>query len=124
MSRVAPAFRALLTQDGRRAWALMLMAAGGVAMTAFAGFSLWSVRADPPRAFWLGLTALALVGIVLTGFAALLVKRTIRGSIMGSSFEISDEVQAVANAAAVAAVAAAGAPAPAPAPEIVEEPGP
>lgn len=106
MTACATPFRILVTQEGRRGWALMLMTGGGIAMTTFAGFALWFVRTDPSYAFYLGAGALALVGIVLTGFAALLVKRTIKGSIFGNSFEISDEMQAVAQAAAVAAVAA------------------
>lgn len=107
LSACATPFRALTNQDGRRGWALLLMAGGGVAMTIFAGVALWFVRTQPSYAFYLGAGALAIVGIVLTGFAALLVKRTIRGNIFGNSFEISDEMQAVAQAAAVAAVATA-----------------
>ena len=50
------------------------------------------------------------IGIVLTGFAGLLIKRTIKGSVLGNGFEISDEhVQQIAAAGAVAGVAAASA---------------
>lgn len=64
--------------DRRRNWGLILLAGGGMAMTAFASASLWLVRSDMDYAFYLGAGALGLVGVVLTGFSALLVKRTIR----------------------------------------------
>ncbi|WP_109808429.1 hypothetical protein [Sphingosinithalassobacter portus] len=91
-------FRSLLSQEGRRAWALMLLAGGGVAMTIYAGFTLWFVRESPSRVFWLGVGALILIGIVLTGFAGLLIKRTIRVSRDG--IEIEDAVVAAAAEAA------------------------
>jgi hypothetical protein len=81
----------LVGSERRRNWGLILLAGGGMAMTVFAGASLWLVREDRDYAFYLGAGALALVGIVLTGFAGLLVKRTIRGSVAGSEFEISDQ---------------------------------
>jgi len=82
------AVRPFLTADGRRAMALILLAGGGVAMTAFAAVSLWLVRHRPDYAFWLGLAALALVAIVLTGFAGLIVRRTVKVGREG--LEISD----------------------------------
>ena len=63
--------------DRRRNWGLILLAGGGMAMTAFASAALWLVRDDRDYAFYLGAGALGLVGVVLTGFSALLVKRTI-----------------------------------------------
>jgi hypothetical protein len=77
--------------ERRRNWGLILLAGGGMAMTLYAAYALWLVRADKDYAFYLGAGALLLVGIVLTGFAGLLVKRTIRGSVAGSEFEISDQ---------------------------------
>ena len=79
------------------------LAAGGVAMTGYGAYALWLVRGRPDYAFYLGLSAMALIAIVLTGFAGLLIKRTIKGSVLGNSFEISDEqVQQIAAATAVA----------------------
>ena len=75
--------------DRRRNWGLFFLAGGGVAMTAYAAYSLWLVRDDRDYAFYLGAGALALIGIVLTGFAGLLVKRTIRVS--ATSFEVTDQ---------------------------------
>lgn len=77
--------------DRRRDWGLMFLAGGGVAMTVFAGAALYLVRGEPDFAFYLGVGALMLIGIVLTGFAGLLVKRTIRvNGPGGMSGEISD----------------------------------
>lgn len=67
--------------DRRRDWGLVLLAGGGMAMTAFATAALvilYARHAPLSYVFYLGLAALALVGIVLTGFSALLVKRTFR----------------------------------------------
>jgi uncharacterized membrane protein YadS len=77
-------------------------------MTGYGAYALWLVRGRPDYAFYLGLSAMVLIAIVLTGFAGLLIKRTIKGSVLGNSFEISDEqVQQIAAATAVAGVAAA-----------------
>ena len=67
--------------DRRRDWGLALLAGGGMAMTGFAVAALviLYLRESPLNfVFYLGLAALCLVGIVLTGFSALLVKRTFR----------------------------------------------
>jgi hypothetical protein len=94
---------ALMDPEGRRAWALVFMWAGGVAMTAFAGVALFLVRDHANYAFYLGLTALFIVIVIMTGFAGLLIKRTIKGSLLGNNFEISDEqTQAIADRVASA----------------------
>lgn len=100
------ALRALGNPEGRRGWALVLLAGGGVAMTGYAFRALQIVKNVPSYAFYLGAGALALIAIVLTGFAGLLIRRRIAGSVLGSSFEISDEMQATAVVAATAAIAA------------------
>ena len=67
--------------DRRRNWGLILLAGGGMAMTCFAVACLvilYVTKAPAHFIFYLGLCALGLVGIVLTGFSALLVKRTFR----------------------------------------------
>ena len=67
--------------DRRRDWGLALLAGGGMAMTIFAAtalYILWDRNGPLDYVFYLGLSAMALVGIVLTGFSALLVKRTFR----------------------------------------------
>lgn len=102
------AVASLRDPEGRRGAALLFMAGGGAALTGYAIYALWLVRNRPDYAFYLGLSAMVLIGIVLTGFAGLLIKRTIKGNALGASFEISDEhVQQIAAAGAVAGVAAA-----------------
>lgn len=67
--------------DRRRDWGLILLAGGGMAMTAYAAVSLWMLydRGAPLEyLFWSNIAALGLVGIVLTGFTGLLIKRTFR----------------------------------------------
>ncbi|TKD50591.1 hypothetical protein [Sphingomonas baiyangensis] len=83
--------RALGDPEGRRGAALIFLAAGGVAMTAYASYALWLVRARPDFAFYLGAGALILIAIVLTGFAGLLVKRSVKGGIGVATFEVTDQ---------------------------------
>lgn len=67
--------------DRRRDWGLILLAGGGIAMTVYAAVSLWMLfkRGAPIEyLFWSNMAALGLVGIVLTGFTGLLIKRTFR----------------------------------------------
>ncbi|MDT8758241.1 hypothetical protein MZO42_05985 [Sphingomonas psychrotolerans] len=109
-------FRALLAPEGRRAWALLLLTGGGVSMTVYAGVVLYLVSEVPKLAFYLGVGALLLVGIVITGFAGLLVKRDIDLNVLGARFRVTDqEAQAIADA-----VVAKTPPAPPPTPVIVQ----
>lgn len=69
------------TSDMRRNWGLALLSGGGMAMTAFSAVALWMLydrHAPASYLLYMGLGSLTLVGIVLTGFSALLVKRTFR----------------------------------------------
>jgi hypothetical protein len=109
-STCATPFHALMDPEGRRAWALVFLAGGGIALTTYAAFALYLVRAVPNFAFYLGLAGMVSTDIVLTGLAALLVKRTIKGSVLGNSFEISDD-----QAQAIAEKVIAGTPPPPPA---------
>src|SRR5690606_1966649 len=93
--RAGIVIRLFLTAEGRRAMALILLAGGGVAMTAYPAVSPWPVRHVASYAFWLGLAALALVAIVLTGFAGLLVRRTVK--VGRDGLEISDSVVSEAD---------------------------
>lgn len=103
-------FRALYDLDGRRAWAIILMAGGGIAMTLYACAVLWIVKDHPNYAFYLGAGALLLVAIILTGFASLVTKRDIDINALGVKFRVSDQqVQDIASA-----VVAATPPAPPP----------
>lgn len=91
-------FRALFDIEGRRAWAVMLMAGCAITMTAYAGAALWIVRTHPNYAFYLGAGALMLVAIVITGFASLITKRDIDLHALGLQLKISDQqAQEIAN---------------------------
>jgi len=89
------AFCALMTAEGRRAWAVIIAFGCGVTMTAYAAWSLWLVRDHAMLAFWLGLSAMFVILVVITAFTGLLVKRDIGGSISrnGGSFNIRDGVE-------------------------------
>lgn len=82
----------LLTAEGRRAAALLLMAGAGMVMTIYAAFALYLVRDVATDVLALGLSAHVIVFVVVTGFAGLLVKRMIKASIPGGSFEATDKV--------------------------------
>jgi hypothetical protein len=81
------------SSDRRRNWGLIMLAGGGMAMTAYAAAALWLVRDDRDYAFYLGAGALGLVGVVLTGFSALLVKRTFRVSRDGLDYSDQGSVE-------------------------------
>jgi hypothetical protein len=101
-------FRALLDPEGRRAWALILLAGGGFMMTAYAIAALYFVRKNPAYVFTLGLAAHVSIVLVLTGFAGLLIKRTIKVAAGDRVLDISDQPDP-ATISAAAAGAAAGA---------------
>lgn len=124
-------FRTLFDIEGRRAWAVMLMAGCAITMTAYAGVALYIVRTHPNYAFYLGAGALMLVAIVITGFASLITKRDIDLHALGLQLKISDqEMQEIANkvvagtpppppaviAPAPAVIVQTGTPAPSPPP--------
>lgn len=82
--------------DRRRDWGLVLLAGGGMAMTVFASVTLWMLyerQAPASHLLYMGLGALFLVGVVLTGFSALLVKRTFRAGRDGFEYSDTGDVQ-------------------------------
>lgn len=81
--------RHLLTPDGRRAGAFLVVLGGCIVMTLYAAWVLCIVSGNAKYAFWLGLCAHLHVLLGLTAFAALWVKRSIKASREG--IEISDE---------------------------------
>ena len=62
----------LVTEDGRKGWAMLAAFGCAVTMTAYAAAVLWIVKAKPMLAFWLGLSALGIILIVITGLMVLL----------------------------------------------------
>lgn len=65
--------------DKFKLFALYIQIGAAVTMTAFAAFSMWmlvGMRAIWP-VFWLGLSAMAMIFVVVTGLASLLIKRAL-----------------------------------------------
>lgn len=118
-------FRALLDPEGRRAWALMLMAGCSVSMTAYVVWVLWIVRDRPQYAFYLGVGGFLMIAIVTTGFAGLLVRRSIDLNALGVKFRVNDqEIQNIADRIAEKTpTPPAPAPIIAPAPAVIVQTG-
>jgi hypothetical protein len=79
----------ILTPDGRRAWAFLALLGGCAVMTAFAAIGVYIVRNDSGLSFWLAMAAHVQIIVGMTGFGALLYKRTIKAGRDG--VEISDQ---------------------------------
>lgn len=79
----------ILTPDGRRAWSFLALLGGSVVMTLFAAAGVYLVRSDAGLSFWLAMAAHVQVLVGMTGFGALLYKRTIKAGRDG--VEISDQ---------------------------------
>lgn len=79
----------ILTQDGRRAWAFLALLGGSIVMTLFAATGVYLARQDAGLSFWLAIAAHVQILIGMTGFGALLYKRTIKAGRDG--VEISDQ---------------------------------
>jgi hypothetical protein len=79
----------ILTQDGRRAWAFLALLGGSIVMTVFAAVGVYIVRKDSGLSFWLAMAAHVQIIVGMTGFGALLYKRTIKAGRDG--VEISDQ---------------------------------
>ena len=79
----------LLSPDGRRAAAFLVVLGGCVTMTLYAVAVLYLVRGQAVLAFWLGLAAHLHILLGLTAFAALWIKRSIKASRDG--IEITDD---------------------------------
>ena len=77
------------TPDSRRAWAFLALLGGSIVMTIFAAFGVYIVRKDSGLSFWLAIAAHVQILIGMTGFGALLYKRTIKAGRDG--VEISDQ---------------------------------
>jgi hypothetical protein len=104
-------FRALLDPEGRRAWALLLMAGCSVVMSLYVCAVLWIVRNQPQYAFYLGIGGFLMIAIVTTGYAGLLVKRAIDLDALGVKLKISDQqMQDIADKVATAVPASPAAP--------------
>lgn len=99
--RILPDFgwAALNFTDRLKLFAFMIQAGAGIAMTGFAAYAMYQLatyKAVWP-VFYLGAIALVLVGIVITGLAGLLIKRSVE-------FEVGPVKLKAADAETAAAV--------------------
>jgi hypothetical protein len=79
---------ALTTDDGRKGWAMLAALGCAVTMTGYAIAVLWIVKRNPMLAFWLGLAALGIILIVITGLMVLLGVRR-NTAVKGGDVEVS-----------------------------------
>jgi membrane protein implicated in regulation of membrane protease activity len=82
----------IITPDGRRAWAFAALVGGAMTFTLFAAYGVYQVRNVVGLTFWLALAAHAQVFVVLTGLAALLIKRTVSVTRDGVTIDDKDAV--------------------------------
>lgn len=76
-------------KDWRQLLALLFLAGGGIAMTivSWRVISLLELFKRPSELAWMGYGALLLIGVVLTGFATVLGRRSFKGQAGPVSFE-------------------------------------
>jgi len=87
-ARALPALARLFHDpEGRRGLALLFLAGGGLAMTAYAGVALWLVRTQPQEVFYLGLVALIryLPGALAAPIAGVMIDRHSRRTVLVGS---------------------------------------
>lgn len=80
--------------------AFYVQAGGGMAMTIFASYAMYqlaTMRQVWP-VFYMGLAAMILVGVVQTGLAGLLIKRSVKFEVGPAKFEAQDHEAAQAMA--------------------------
>lgn len=95
-SRLLAIARALVDPEARKAAALMLMAGAGMAWTLIVIVVLAMLARYPKYVFWLGAGGWVIVLIVVTGYGAMLYKRSIRISRGGIEIVDADPVTATA----------------------------
>lgn len=100
---------ALTTEDGRKGWAMLAALGCAFVMTAIAVWAMWLVRANPSLAFTLGVAAMVIITVVITGLMWLLgVRRDTEINLKDGTVKTSDAT--VARAAATPLETAPSAP--------------
>lgn len=90
---------ALTTDEGRKGWAMLAALGCAFVMTLITVWSMWLVRENPSLAFSLGVAAMVIITIVITGLMWLLgVRRDTEINLKDGTVKTSDA--AVARAAA------------------------
>lgn len=93
---------ALTTEDGRKGWAMLAALGCAFVMTIIAVAVLWIVRKNPSLAFTLGLAAMGVIVIVITGLMWLLgVRRDTEINLKDGTVKTSDSNVARAAATSV-----------------------
>lgn len=96
---VHTAICALTTEDGRKGWAMLAALGCSFVMTAITVWVLWIVKEEPEFAFTLGLAAMVIIVVVITGLMWLLgVRRDTEINLREGTVRTSDAT--VARAAA------------------------
>lgn len=95
----------LTSEDGRKGWAMLAALGCSFVMTAYAGIVLWLVRNNPSLAFSLGLAAMGIIVIVITGLMWLLgVRRDTEINLKDGTVKTTDAGVAKAAAAPLESV--------------------
>lgn len=90
---------ALMTEDGRKGWAMLAALGCAFVMTGISLWSMWLSRENPSLSFALGLAAMVIITIVITGLMWLLgVRRDTEINLKDGTVKTSDSN--VARAAA------------------------
>lgn len=86
---------ALTTEDGRKGWAMLAALGCAFVMTLLAVWVLWIVKDNPSLAFTLGLAAMGIIVIVITGLMWLLgVRRDTEINLKDGTVKTSDSIVA------------------------------
>lgn len=92
---------ALTTDEGRKGWAMLAALGCSFVMTGIVLWAMWLVRATPSLAFSLGLAAMGIIVVVITGLMWLLgVRRDTEIDLAAGKIKTSDT--AIAQAAVAA----------------------
>jgi hypothetical protein len=94
--------------DKLKVFAFFIQAGAGVAMTAFASYGMYKLAEEKAvwPVFYLAAMAMVIIGIVITGLAGLLIKRSVEADVAGIfKLKAADSDTAAAIAPAMQALA-------------------
>jgi hypothetical protein len=93
---------ALTTEDGRKGWAMLAALGCSFVMTGIALWAMWLVRTSASLSFTLGLAAMVIIVVVITGLMWLLgVRRDTEINLKDGTVKTSDSTVARAAAGSV-----------------------
>lgn len=94
--------------DKLKVFAFFIQAGGGISMTAFASYGMYKLAQEKAvwPVFYLAAMAMVIIGIVITGLAGLLIKRSVEADVAGIfKLKAADSETAAALAPAMQALA-------------------